>query len=190
MKNVTILSVLIFLFTCCGASKEKTTTEVAENDFYSYSAKNIQGDSVSMADYKGKVVLVVNTASKCGYTPQFGGLEELYAKYKNDGLVILGFPSNQFGNQDPGSNEEILEFCQMNYGVKFPMFSKIDVNGENEHPLFTYLKNNVPETEYADIKWNFTKFLIGKEGKPLKRYESKVKPADIEDDIKELLKAD
>ena len=187
----------VILITGCSASKRNnesekgtvtTSAKAAAQNFYSFKALNMQGEEVSMADFSGKVVLVVNTASKCGFTPQFEGLEELYKKYKNQGLVIIGFPSNQFGNQDPGSNQQILEFCQANFGVTFPMFEKTDVNGENEHPIYTYLKNNIPDTEATNIKWNFTKFLIGKDGKPLKRYESRVKPSDIEADIIDLLK--
>lgn len=145
---------------------------------------SIGGDEVKMSDFQGKVVLVVNTASKCCYTYQFATLEDLYKKYQEAGFVILGFPSNQFGYQEPGTNEEILEFCQINYGVTFPMFEKIDVNGETEHPLYIYLKNSVPETEAADISWNFTKFLIGKDGKTIGRYAPKVEPNEFEDDIR------
>lgn len=175
-----------------NGESEKNANQVALNSttqtFYDFSALNMQGKEIKLSDYKGKIVLVVNTASKCGFTPQFAGLEELYKKYSSRGFVVLGFPSNQFANQDPGSNEEILEFCKANYGVTFPMFEKIDVNGENAHPVYTYLKNSVPNAEPEKIKWNFTKFLIGKDGKTLKRYESRVKPADIEADIQELLK--
>ncbi len=188
MKQLLLMSLLVALFSCCGTTKKNGESKV--QNFYDLKAINMQGEETRMDSYKGKVLLVVNTASKCGYTPQFEGLEELYKKYQNEGLVVLGFPSNQFGSQDPGSNEEILEFCQANYGVTFPMFEKIDVNGENEHPIYTFLKKNVPDTEPADIKWNFNKFLIGKDGKPLKRYDSKVKPMDIEGDIRSALKAD
>ena len=199
MKQIIgILIITLVIVSCSSAKKngeaEKTdsiTTEKAvSKNFYNFSAVNMQGKEINMSDFKGKVVVVVNTASKCGYTPQFAGLEELYGKFKNDGLVILGFPCNQFLHQDPGSNEEILEFCQANYGVTFPMFEKIDVNGADTHPLYTFLKNNVPNTEPNDIKWNFTKFLIGKDGKPLKRFESRVKPAEMETDIISALKAD
>lgn len=188
MKRIIGLVAIAALFFSSCASKKNS--EAGTSKFYEYSALNIRGDEVKMSDFKGKVVLIVNTASKCGYTPQFEGLEKLYKKYNHEGLVVLGFPSNQFGNQDPGTNEEIQEFCQANYGVSFPMFSKIDVNGADEHPLYTYLKSNVPNLETADIKWNFTKFLIGKDGKPMNRYESKVKPEDIENDIRSALKAD
>ena len=197
MKNLIIIVIMSLAIAGCSSVKkngesEKNANQVALNSttqtFYDFSALNMQGKEIKLSDYKGKIVLVVNTASKCGFTPQFAGLEELYKKYSSRGFVVLGFPSNQFANQDPGSNEEILEFCQANYGVTFPMFEKIDVNGENAHPVYTYLKNSVPNAEPEKIKWNFTKFLIGKDGKTLKRYESRVKPADIEADIQELLK--
>ena len=197
MKNLIIIVIMALAIAGCSSVKkngesEKNANQVALNSttqsFYDFSALNMQGKEIKLSDYKGKIVLVVNTASKCGFTPQFAGLEELYKKYSSRGFVVLGFPSNQFANQDPGSNEEILEFCQANYGVTFPMFEKIDVNGENAHPVYTYLKNSVPNAEPEKIKWNFTKFLIGKDGKTLKRYESRVKPADIEADIQELLK--
>ena len=197
MKNFIIIVIMALAVAGCSSVKkngesEKNANQVALNSttqtFYDFSALNMQGKEIKLSDYKGKIVLVVNTASKCGFTPQFAGLEELYKKYSSRGFVVLGFPSNQFANQDPGSNEEILEFCKANYGVTFPMFEKIDVNGENAHPVYTYLKNSVPNAEPEKIKWNFTKFLIGKDGKTLKRYESRVKPADIEADIQELLK--
>ena len=197
MKNLIIIVIMALAIAGCSSVKkngesEKNANQVALNSktqtFYDFSALNMQGKEIKLSDYKGKIVLVVNTASKCGFTPQFADLEELYKKYSSRDFVVLGFPSNQFANQDPGSNDEILEFCQANYGVTFPMFEKIDVNGENAHPVYTYLKNSVPNAEPEKIKWNFTKFLIGKDGKTLKRYESRVKPADIEADIQELLK--
>lgn len=182
MKKILLLvAFAVVLLSSCAFNK---STAANDSKFYDYSALNIRGEEVKMSDLQGKVVLVVNTASKCGFTPQFAGLEELYKKYQEVGLVILGFPSNQFGNQDPGTNEEIHEFCQTNYGVTFPMFSKIEVNGENEHPLYTYLKSSVPDTEAADISWNFTKFLIGKEGKTIGRYAPKVEPDKLENDIR------
>lgn len=142
-----------------------------------------------MYDFKDKVVMVVNTASKCGLTPQYEGLESLYQKYKKDGLIILGFPCNQFGNQEPGDEKSISEGCLLNYGVSFPMFSKIDVNGRNAHPIFKFLKKSLPGIlGTQSIKWNFTKFLIDKNGKPVKRYSSWTKPSDLERDIIEILK--
>ncbi|MCH7401798.1 glutathione peroxidase [Belliella kenyensis] len=160
-----------------------------ENKFYDFTAEDIKGQKQSMEQYKGRVVLVVNTASKCGFTPQFEGLEKLHRKYKDQGLVILGFPCNQFGGQDPGSDGEIEEFCQINYGVSFPMFSKVDVNGDAAHPLFKYLKGKLKGGLFGSkIKWNFTKFLLDSNGRPVKRYSSLTKPEAIEKDIAKLLK--
>ena len=156
-------------------------------DFYNLEAKKINGEMVSMSEYKGKTVIVVNTASKCGFTPQFEGLEELYEKYKDKGLVILGFPCNQFGKQEPGVGEEIEEFCQVNYGVSFPIFDKIDVNGSSTHPIFKYLKSNLGGFLGSSIKWNFTKFVIDKNGKPIKRFSPITKPEDMESFIKFLM---
>ena len=156
-------------------------------NFYDFSAKKMNGQEVKMEEYKGKVVLVVNTASKCGLTPQFEELEELYKEYKEQGFEILGFPCNQFASQDPASNEEIHSFCLLNYGVTFTMFEKIDVNGENAHPLYKFLKNEEKGLFSKEIKWNFTKFLIDKEGKVVKRYSPTTKPLKIKDDILKLL---
>lgn len=156
--------------------------------FYDLSAKKINGQEISMDSYKDKVVLIVNTASKCGFTPQFEELETLNKKYKERGLEILGFPCNQFGNQDPGTNEEVQEFCQMNYGVTFTMFEKIDVNGENAHPIYKYLTSQAKGVLSSKIKWNFTKFLIDTEGNVVKRYAPTVLPSKIEKDIVKLLK--
>lgn len=155
--------------------------------FYEFSATDISGNDVSMSDYKDKVVLVVNTASKCGLTPQFEGLQKLYEDYKDQGLEILGFPCNQFASQDPGSNEEIASFCVKNYGVDFKMFDKIDVNGDDAHPVFKYLKDELGGTLGKKIKWNFTKFLIGKDGQPIKRFAPTTKPKDIEKHISKAL---
>jgi glutathione peroxidase len=155
---------------------------------YDFTCETTGGKKKSLSDYRGKVLLVVNTASKCGFTPQFEGLETLYEKYKDQGVEILGFPCNQFGKQDPGSNDEITEFCQLNYGVSFPMMGKIEVNGSGADPLYKHLKKEAPGALGTQaIKWNFTKFLIDTEGNVLKRYASKTKPKDIEKDIKKLL---
>lgn len=156
--------------------------------FYDFKARKMNGQEVSMEDYKGKVVLVVNTASKCGLTPQFEELEALYKEYKDQGLEILGFPCNQFAKQDSETNEEIHSFCQLNYGVSFNMFEKIEVNGKNAHPLYKFLKNEKGGVMGNEIKWNFTKFIIDREGNVIKRYAPVVKPNKIENDIKELLK--
>ncbi|MDO5291584.1 MAG: glutathione peroxidase [bacterium] len=155
--------------------------------FYDYSAVKMNGQEVKMEEYKGKVVMVVNTASKCGLTPQLEGLEELYKKYGDKGLVILGFPCNQFASQDPGDNKEISEFCLINYGVTFDMFQKIDVNGENAHPLYKFLKEQAKGTLGNKIKWNFTKFLIDTKGNVVKRYAPTTKPQSIEKEIEQLL---
>ena len=140
-----------------------------------------------MADYKGKVLLIVNTATGCGFTPQYEGLQKLYDKYKDLGLEILDFPCNQFGHQAPGTEEEIQEFCTLKYKTTFPLFAKIDVNGKNADPLFTYLKNQQGGFLGDDIKWNFTKFLVSRDGKVIDRYAPVTKPESIEDDILKLL---
>jgi glutathione peroxidase len=155
---------------------------------YDFSATTISGEEKSLADFKGKVLLIVNTASKCGFTPQFAGLERIHEKFADKGVAVLGFPCNQFGSQDPGSNEEILSFCQQSYGVSFQMFAKIDVNGPDAHPLFEYLKEQAPGVLGSKaIKWNFTKFLVDRNGKVVRRYAPATKPADIEADIAALL---
>lgn len=156
-------------------------------EFYSFSAPALQGNEISMDTYTGKVVLVVNTASECGFTPQLEGLQKLYEQYRDQGLVILGFPCNQFGNQEPGDEETIAEGCVVNYGVNFPMFAKVDVNGDNAHPLFKFLKKELGGLLGSKIKWNFTKFLINRDGKPVKRYAPITKPESLEKDIKKLL---
>ncbi len=150
------------------------------SQFYDFEAKSLQGKNVSMEEFKGKTVLVVNTASKCGLTPQFEGLESMYKKYSDKGLVILGFPCNQFANQEPGDEKSISEGCMINYGVTFPMFSKVDVNGDDAHPIYKYLKNELKGTFGNNIKWNFTKFLVDKDGKPVKRFAPTTKPEKIE----------
>lgn len=154
---------------------------------YDFTVKDTYGDDVSLSDYKGKVLLIVNTASKCGFTPQFEGLEKLYKELSPRGLEILGFPCNQFANQDPGTDEEIRNFCQFNYGVSFPIFAKIDVNGPNAAPLYQFLKNEKSGIGGKKIKWNFTKFLVDKDGTVLKRYASATTPEAIRYDIVELL---
>ncbi len=155
--------------------------------FYELSAKTLQGKEKSMADYKGKVVIVVNTASKCGLTPQYEGLEKLYSQYHDRGLEILGFPCNQFGNQEPGDAKTISEGCLINYGVTFQMFEKIEVNGSNAHPVFASLKKKLPGLLGGKIKWNFTKFVIDRNGKPVKRFSPTTKPEKMEAYIQKLL---
>ncbi len=150
-------------------------------------AVNMNGEKVQLSSFAGKVLLIVNTASKCGFTPQFDGLEKLYKKYKDQNVVVLGFPCNQFKKQDPASNEEILEFCKLNYGVTFPMFEKVEVNGENRHPIYKYLVENTPIKNGEDIKWNFEKFLINKDGEIVYRFSSMKKPKNIEKEIDKIL---
>ena len=151
-------------------------------------ALDISGKTVRLADHAGRVLLIVNTASACGFTPQFAGLETLWATYRDRGLVVLGFPSNEFGGQDPGSNDQIASFCQMNYGVSFPMMAKIEVNGARAHPLFAWLKDEAPGLLGSKgIKWNFTKFLVGRDGRVVKRYAPQDAPAKLAADIEAAL---
>jgi glutathione peroxidase len=157
--------------------------------FYDFNATNIIGENISMSNYKGKVVLVVNVASKCGFTPQYEGLEKLYKAHHDQGLEILAFPCNQFKEQESGTNQEIKSFCTTNYGVTFPLFDKIEVNGENTHPLYTFLKKEATGFMWTQsIKWNFTKFLIDRDGNVITRYGSATKPESIEEDISRLLR--
>jgi len=157
---------------------------------YDFDALQINGKSVALSQFKGKAMLIVNTASACGFTPQFAGLEELHKTYGKKGLVVLGFPCNQFGAQDSGSNGEIAEFCQLNYGVSFPMMAKIDVNGAKAHPLYQWLAAEAPGLLGSkSIKWNFTKFLVGKDGSVLKRYAPTDTPASLAQDIEAALAA-
>ena len=181
-----------------------------ETRIYDFSAESNSGEQVNFADYKGKVLLIVNTASKCGFTPQYDGLEALYKKYKYQGLVVIGFPCDQFGHQEPGTNEEIEEFCRLNHGVTFPLMAKSDVNGENANPIFRWLYSQKPfagfgdgetaqfmdqmlsrqDPDYAsnpDIKWNFTKFLIDRKGRVVARFEPMVTPAELTSFIEEQL---
>ena len=185
----------------------KTKCNMAK--IYDFKALNNKGTEMDFAQYEGKVLMIVNTASKCGFTPQYDGLEALYQKYKDQGLTIVGFPCDQFAHQEPGSNEEIAEFCRLNHGVTFPLMSKIDVNGPNANPIFEYLKSAAPAEEYkgikakathtmlkglsksvekdSDILWNFTKFLINRDGTIVKRYAPTTTPEDIEKDIQGML---
>ena len=157
------------------------------SDFSSFAAERLDGQVQPFSDYAGKLVLVVNTASQCGFTPQYAGLEKLYQEFKNQGLVILGFPCNQFGHQEPGGAEQIVQTCSINYGVTFPMFAKVDVKGFNAHPLFQWLTHQLPGWLGKSIKWNFTKFLISREGKPIKRFASITKPENMTQYIREQL---
>lgn len=197
-----ILAVFTALLLSCNTSQTSTV--------YQFHATSNAGEDVDFSSFKGKVLLMVNTASKCGFTPQYEGLEALYQKYADKGLVVIGFPCDQFGHQEPGTDEEIADFCRLNYGVTFPLMSKVEVNGENAHPIFRWLYSEKPfagfgegeragfmdqmmarrDPEYAsnpDIKWNFTKFLLDRKGRVVARYEPTVAPESIEADIEALL---
>lgn len=157
-------------------------------NIYEFSCKDSSGQTIDLSDFKGKTLLIVNTASQCGFTPQYEGLEKLQNNYSSEVFSVLAFPCNQFGGQEPGTNEQITEFCSLNYGNTFPIFSKIDVNGENAHPLFNFLtseKKGLLGTQ--KIKWNFTKFLINKDGEPVNRYGSSTTPEQIQSDIEKLI---
>jgi glutathione peroxidase len=157
---------------------------------YDFSAESITGQRADLSTQRGKVLLIVNTASACGFTPQFAGLEKLWEEYRDRGLVVVGFPSNQFGSQDPGSNDEIASFCQLNYGVSFPMMAKVDVNGAKAHPLWQWLTAEAPGLLGSQsVKWNFTKFLVGKDGKVRARYAPTDKPESLRKDIEAALAA-
>jgi glutathione peroxidase len=158
------------------------------SNVYDFTANSLDGKPVSLRDYAGKVLLIVNTASKCGFTPQYEGLEALYQKYRGQGLAVLGFPCNQFGAQEPGTADEIGSFCQKNYGVSFPMFEKIDVNGEGAHPLYRWLKSGAKGLLGSEaIKWNFTKFLIDRNGNVIDRFAPTTKPEDLKPNVEALL---
>ena len=154
---------------------------------YDFKALNNKGLEFDFAQFEGKVLMIVNTASKCGFTPQYDGLEALYQKYKDQGLVIVGFPCDQFAHQEPGSDEQIAEFCRINHGVTFPLMKKVDVNGKDAHPIYKYLKSETKGLLGSSIKWNFTKFLINRDGTVIKRYAPTMTPAKMENDIKAML---
>ena len=181
MKHTIIL--LAFLLTASSI-----TFAQIPNSIYGFEVKTIKGETKSLDAYKNKVILIVNTASKCGLTPQYEGLEALYQKYKDKGLVILGFPCNQFMGQEPGTAEEIEKFCSTKYNITFPLFEKNEIHGDNTHAVYKYLKQTLPLEGKNDIRWNFEKFLIDKNGKPVKRFAPRTKPVDIETEIAELLK--
>lgn len=185
MRNIIFKKFFGLLLICTITAVGKDTTM---QSIYDFNIKTIEGEETTLAPYRGKVMLIVNVASKCGYTPQYDGLQALYEKYQEKGLVILGFPCNQFAGQEPGTEKEIQNFCRVNFGVTFPMFSKIEVNGENTHPLYAYLKSEQPGILGTEaIKWNFTKFLVDKEGKVVARFGSSTKPKEIEAEIEKLL---
>lgn len=168
MKTLFLLSIFAIL----------SLSGTGVDNVHQISVTTMEGEEKPLADYAGKVLLIVNTASKCGYTPQYADLQKVYETYKDDGLVILGFPANNFGNQEPGTDEEILEFCDVNYGITFPMFSKISVRGDDQHPLFDYLTGTADGEKMGNVNWNFEKFLIDKDGRLVKRFRSRVKPTD------------
>ena len=189
MKTRIVAAVMVVI---CLAACQKTTK------VYDFKAVANDGSEVNFADYKGQVLLIVNTASKCGFTPQYDGLEALYQEYKDKGLVVIGFPCDQFGHQEPGTNEEIAEFCRINHGVTFPLMEKIDVNGENAHPIYLWLYGEKPFAGFGegdtaqyesnpDIKWNFTKFLIDRKGQVVARFEPMVTPEALKAEIERLL---
>ena len=191
MKKCTFWFFFILLITTITLSGKNNKNNLDEGNktmnIYDIVVKNMLGERVELSRYKGKVLLIVNVASKCGFTPQYEGLEELYAKYNDQGFEILAFPCNQFGGQEPGTNEEIKEFCSTTFGVTFPLFDKIDVNGTDRSPLYKRLTNS-PSVETGDIKWNFEKFLISKEGNVIARFRSKVEP--MSDEILKALEAE
>ena len=184
LKISTILiSSLLFLTPINTYAKDTSMKTI-----YDFKVKTIQGEETTLEEYKGKVLLIVNVASKCGFTSQYDGLEALYQKYKDKGLVVLGFPCNQFGSQEPGTEEEIQNFCRVNFGVTFPMFSKLNVNGDDTHQLYVYLKSEQPGFLGSEmIKWNFTKFLVNTNGRVVERFGSSTKPKELEEDIEKLL---
>ena len=185
LRALSIILLMIFgINITISNSKEKDN----QMSIYDFKAKTIDGTEKSLSDYKGKVLLIVNVASKCGFTKQYEGLQELYKKYKDQGFEILGFPCNQFGSQEPGSNEEIKQFCTLNYGVSFQIFDKIEVNGDDAHPIYKYLTKEKGGLVTDAIKWTCTKFLIDKEGNVVSRFAPQTTPSSIENDIEKLLK--
>lgn len=213
MKHFNFILSILAIMLYAGCFGQNTIGQKNSKSIYDFTVKDIKGQDVSLKSYEGKVLLIVNVASKCGLTPQYEGLETLYKQYKDQGLEILAFPCNQFLEQEPGTNEEILDFCSVNYNVTFPLFDKIDVNGKDESPLYTFLKSKAPFKGYPEgyekfadqltmihqktgsgfekgdaIKWNFGKFLISKDGKTILRFEPMVAPADLKADIEKMLR--
>lgn len=182
MRFFMVLAFIALVVSCSSNNQSMNVKNI-----YQFEVEKIGGEKIKLEEYRGKVMLIVNTASLCGFTEQYEGLQKLYEEHKDDGFVVLGFPSNQFGNQEPGTNDEIAEFCSLNYGISFPIFAKIDVNGENAHPLYKYLKEESSGFLISKIKWNFTKFLIDRNGKVIDRYSPMTKPEKIENDILKLI---
>jgi glutathione peroxidase len=188
-KTTLVLIILtITYFIISSANLHSQQEREMKESIYQFSANTISGENKSLGQYTGKVLLIVNTASKCGFTKQYEGLEKLYEKYKAQGFEILAFPCNQFGNQEPGTSDEIKEFCSLNYGVSFPIFEKIEVNGDNAHPLYKFLTKEKGGLINDAIKWNFTKFLIDKNGIVVGRFAPQTSPESLEKDIEQLLK--
>lgn len=184
-KALQWMAAALMLFSLQNCAKEN-----AMKSIYDIEVKTIDGEGTTLAPYRGKVMLIVNVASQCGFTPQYEGLEKLYKKYKNDGFVVLGFPCNQFGAQEPGSETEIRQFCRVNFGVTFPMFSKIEVNGDRTHPLYRLLKSEQPGLLGSEaIKWNFTKFLVDREGNVVERFAPSTKPEALTEAVESLLQS-
>jgi len=192
MKKVTfLLSLLFYIFFVqfsVAQSNNAKKNKVMEKVIFDFTAKSNKGQDIDFAKYKGKVLLIVNTASKCGFTPQYKELEELNKKYADKGLVVIGFPCDQFGHQEPGTDSEIETFCQVNFGVTFQLMSKINVNGDDAHPIYKFLKKKASGFIVSAIKWNFTKFLVAKDGYTIKRYAPTTTPKSLEKDIEEFLK--
>jgi glutathione peroxidase len=180
--GVAVATMAIFLVKAMGANSNASANNVGKGtakSMYDFTLKDSKGKDVKLEEFRGRVVMLVNVASKCGYTPQYEGLQKIYERYKDQGFTILGFPANNFGAQEPGTNEEIQEFCRINYGVTFPVFSKISVKGDDKHPLYKYLTERETNPEFAgEIKWNFNKFLVGRDGRILARFDSGDKPED------------
>ena len=188
MKKLVALTTVVLVATAffmLNNTESKTMSN--GKTVHDFEVETIDGKKKNLSEYKGKVLLIVNTASECGFTPQYEGLQDIYEKYNEKGFEVLGFPCNQFGGQEPGTNDEIQQFCTTKFSVKFPMFAKIDVNGDNAHPLYKYLKSEQSGLITDDIKWNFTKFLIDKNGNPVDRYAPQTKPKSISEDIEKHL---
>lgn len=185
---IVFFTLLIAVSAAAMAVHPKNEKKKMNKRIYDFTVTNNDGESVSMSDYKGKVLLIVNTASKCGFTKQYPGLEVLYQKYKDQGLVVVGFPCNQFAGQEPGTDAEIATFCELNYGVTFPLMSKINVNGKDAEPLYVFLKEQAGEGHSGSIKWNFTKFLVSRDGTHIQRFGSRTTPEELHDYIEALLK--
>lgn len=183
-----VLAAVVAVFMLAVPAHSEDAEKESAMTVYDFSAKRLDGSVQPLSDYRGQVLLIVNTASECGFTPQYEGLQKLHDELHARGFSVLGFPCNQFGGQEPGSDEQIASFCKLNYGVTFPMFSKIEVNGDGTHPLYVYLKSSGKGVLGSEgIKWNFTKFLIGRDGKTIKRYAPNDKPEKIKADIEKLL---